>query len=385
MSKVMNIQTEKISEIQFLSLITAFIQGSVLWISFTTNLTNHDTWLAVLTGLLISIPFVLCYASLGKMFAGRSFIQILEAILGRYLGRAVAILYIGYFGLLLIYNIEGFGEFQNLIIPDVSSIITIILFTAICAYGVFKGIETLARLGIFFVLTGFSIILSTFFLLLKDFNLLNFLPLFENPYLNFLHSIHIIITIPFCEIVIFLTLMPCLNDARNTGKYTLLGLLLGGLSLFLISVRNTAVLGNTEALWTSPSFQVTRLINIGTVLTRMDLLTAIGHTVELFVKCTIIYYCLVLSLSQLLRLKTHTPLIIPIGCISVSLAMNAFESTTAHALDAQNFTPVYASLFSLVLPPLLLLIAKVRGLPDKNTCFSTAKQPHAKERALSKE
>lgn len=372
MSNSMNMQKEKISGIQFLSLIAAFIQGSILWISFTTNLTKHDTWLAVLSGLILSVPFVLCYAYLGKRFAGRNFVQILETVLGSYLGRIIALLYISYFWLLLVFNIEGFGEFQNLFMPDTPSIVSIILFTIICAYGVFKGIETLARLGIFFMFIGFFIILSTFFLLLKDMQLTNFMPLFEIPFKDFLHGMHIIITVPFCEIVVFLVLMPFLDDTSKTTKYTLSGLLLGGISFLVISVRNTAVLGNTEVLWASPSFQVSRLINIGNILTRMDLLTAIGHIVELFVKCNILYYCVVIFLSQLLRLRTHTSLIIPIGCITVTMAMNVFESTVDHIIDAQNFSPIFASLFSLALPPLLLLIASIRGLPDRDDPSDTA-------------
>ena len=372
MSSLMNIQKEKISGMQFLSLIAVFIQGSILWISFTTNLTKHDTWLAVLAGLIISIPFVLCYAYLGKRFAGRNFVQILETVLGSYLGRIIAFLYISYFWQLLVFNIEGFGEFQNLFMPDIPSIVSIILFTIICAYGVFKGIETLARLGIFFMLIGFFTILSTFFLLLKDMQLTNFMPLFEIPFKDFLHGTHIIITLPFCETVIFLVLMPFLNDTGKTTKYTLSGLLLGGISFSVIPARNTAPLGHTQILRASPSFQVSRLISIGNILTRMDLLTAIGHTVELFVKCSILYYCIVIFISQLLRLRTHTPLIIPIGCITVTMSMNVFESTMDHIIDAQNFAPIFASLFSLILPPLLLLIANIRGLPDRDERSDTA-------------
>lgn len=361
----MNMPKENISGIQILSLITAFIQGSILWISFTTNLTKHDTWLAVLSGLIISIPFTLCYAALIKKFASQNFVQILETILGPYLGKAVVLLYICYFWLLLVFNIEGFGEFESLLMPETPFIVPVILFTAVCAYAAFTGIEVLARLGFFFMFVGFFIIFSTFFLLLKDMQATNFLPFFEVPIKDFIHGMHIIITIPLLEIVVFLIIMPCLNNKKNTIQYTLTGLLLGGLSFLVVSVRNTAILGNIEPYFTSPSFQVSRFINIGDILTRMEVLTVIGYITDLFLKCGILYYCVVLSLSQLLRLRTYTPLIIPIGCISVTLSMIVFDSIAAHLLDAQNFSPVYASLFSLVLPPLLLLITKIRGLTNE--------------------
>jgi spore germination protein KB len=374
MSSTMNIEKGRISGIQFLSLITASIQGAILWISFTTNITKHDTWLVILAGLAVSIPFVLCYAALGTRFADQNLVQISEAILGPYLGKIIAILYICYFWLILSFNIEGFGEFLILFMPDTPSSFSIIIFTAVCAYGVFTGIETFARVGILFTSVAFVIISSTFLLLLKDMHPAAFLPFFDIPFKNFIHGMHIIITIPFCDIVIFLMIMPCLNDNKNTIKNTLLGLLLGGLAFLIVAVRNTAVLGNTEALWTSPSFEASRLINIGNILTRMDILNAIGYTLSLFFKCSIFYYGTVLSLSQLLRLRTYTPLIIPIGCITVTLSMIVYDSTIAHGISAQNVWPIVASLFTLVLPPLLLLIAKLRNLPNKKDCSDGANQ-----------
>ena len=361
----MNIEKGRISGIEYVSLITTFIQGSILWISFTVNLTKHDTWLAILAGYAVSIPFSFAYAVLGKRFAGQNLVQISEVVLGSYLGKVIALMYSSFFALLLAFNLKGVGNYLVIFMPQTPMAFFIIIFVAVCAYGIFSGIEVLARAGNFFMVIGFVVILGTFFLLLEDMRLANFLPLFEIPLKDFVHGTHIIAAVPFCEIIVFLMIMPCLNDIINTPRHTLLGLFLGTVSFLVISIRNTAVLGNTEAIWSSPSFQASRLIDIGNVLTRMDIVMTIGYTVALFLKCSILYYGAVVSLAQLLCLRTYAPLIIPVGCIVVTVSMIVFDSTVDNAISAQNDAIILASLFLFVVPPLLLVVAKLRNLPKK--------------------
>ena len=264
----------------------------------------------------------------------------------------------------LSFNIRDLGNFYvNFLMPDTPFIFFLIVFTAICAYAVWKGIEVLARVNPLFVIAAFIILISTFLLLINKMDFSNFLPVLEIPLIKFVHGTHIMSAIPFAELVVFLVIMASLNDNRHTVKNTLIGLILGGLSLFIIAVRNTAVLGPMGGILTSPSFQAARLIDMGNVFTRMDILIGIVQTTALFLKCSLFYYALVVSLSQLLNLKSYTPLIIPIAGIEVIIAATVYQSQIEHAAISVNAGIIYLVPLLYVFPPLSLLIAQIRGLP----------------------
>jgi len=354
----------KISETQFVMIITAFLQGSVLALSFNAT-TKHDTWLAVLAGFILFIPVTLCYASLAKRFAGLNLMQMSEAILGPYWGKGISLMYSWFFLILLALNVRDLGNFYTIqFMPETPLPFFIIVFAAVCAYAVYIGIEVLARLGVFFVAIPFIIIPFTSLLLFKDMSISAFLPIFSAPLKEFIHGTHIITAIPLGETVMMLMFIPSLNSTERITKNALLGLFFGTICLLAVSVRNTAVLGYTEYIWSSPSLQAVRLIDIGNVLTRLDVLIGIGHTFMMFFKCSLLYYCVVLSLAQLLRLKTYTPLILPIGLIAITLSMIMNASTVEREATGDAHL-MQASLFSLIFPPVLLLIAKLRNLPDK--------------------
>jgi spore germination protein KB len=150
------------------------------------------------------------------------------------------------------------------------------------------------------------------------------------------------------------------------AKPFLSGLVLTVVIFLVITIRNTAVLGNTEAMTSSPSFQAIRLINFG-FLTRLDVLFAVGHTVAIFLKCGILFYITVLFMSQILRLKTYHPVIFPLGCIGIILGIITFPSSTANLdITASSLLMVFV-LFIFIFPTLSLSIAKLRNLPEKGS------------------
>jgi len=291
-------------------------------------------------------------------------VQINDMVYGRFLGKAISIYYIFFFMMTLSFNIRDVGElYITFLMPDTPFIFLLIVFTATCAYAVTKGIEVLARVSHLFVVTGMLVITSTFTLLTSQMDFSNFLPLFELPFIRMFQGIHIVSAIPFGETVAFLMIMGCLNKTEHAVKSTFFGLLIGAVSLLIVAVRNTAVLGRTQAIWTAPSFQTIRLIDIGTVLTRMDFLIGIAQTILIFLKCSILFYVLAVALSHLLGLKSYLPLVLPIAGIEVIIAATVFQSPVDHAMITQNAGIIYSAPLIFIFPPLSLLIANIRGLP----------------------
>ena len=72
---------------------------------------------------------------------------------------------------------------------------------------------------------------------------------------------------------------------------------------------------------------------------------------------------MVVAVSQLFGLKTYEPLVLPLAGIEVIIAATVFQSPVDHAMITQNAGIIYSAPLVFVIPPLSLLIAKIRGLP----------------------
>lgn len=362
----MKLEKGEISSLQLMLLIISFVQGAHLTIAFTTGITKHDTWLAVITGIGISLLFVLIYITLAQKFPGKNLVQINDIIYGPYLGKIISALYICFFLLIASFNLRFVGTFLiTYIMQETPISVFLIMFAFVCAWAVRNGIEVIARCSFIFIIITVIAVLSVTILSLKDVKLTNFLPVFEISLKDFIQGTHIVTSIPFCEIVVFLMVISYTNNIKQAKSSILLGLILGGIQLLIVAARDTAVLGILETVFVSPAFEVVKLIDIAKILTRLDILIAVVLLVTIFIKVCVFYYATVLGTAQSLHLRSYSPLMLPIGIIIISLAVMVFDSSAEHAYSAANIWPFVTIPFEFLIPPLSLIIAKIRGLSKK--------------------
>jgi spore germination protein KB len=362
----MKLEQGVISSSQLTFLIVGFIMGSTLLIAFIGGITKHDSWLAVVSGWVVSVPFVLSYIFLAQKFPGKNLIQINDLIYGSYLGKLVSVLYICYFWQLISQNLRFIADFVlTFILPETPMVVILIMFTFISAWAVRSGLEVIARCSIILVTVSMLIVLTNVVLLLKEMKLTNFLPVFDLPLKDFIHGTHVIAAIPLGELVVFLMIMGYINKIKQVKSSALLGLTIGGAILLVVTLRDIAVLGITYSVMISPSFEAIRQINIANIITRMEILVAITLLFTFFLKVSVFYYGTALGTAQLLNLRSYVPLVLPIGIISITLAVLVGESKLEQSYNAANIWIIYVMPFEFILPPLTLLIAKIRGLPQK--------------------
>ncbi|MHB8061017.1 MAG: GerAB/ArcD/ProY family transporter [Ruminiclostridium sp.] len=362
----MKLEKGEISSSQLMFLVIAFLQGAHLLIAFASGITKHDTWLAVLTAIVLSLPFILIYIALAQRFPGKNLIQINDIIYGHYFGKLISVFYIWYFWLLASLNLRTVGNFvRTYMMPETPMVAILVMFVFICVWAVKGGIEVIARCSFIFVIITAVLVLIVTVLLVKDINVTNFLPVFEVPLNKFIQGTHEIATVPFCQILVFTMIIPYVSNIKQAKRSILLGTMLGGLQLLIIVARDTAVLGITASIMGSPSFQATRLIDIAHILTRLDILVAIVLLITLFLRVSIFFYATVLGIAQLLKMRSYAPLVLPIGIIIISLSILIYDSS----VDQMSFTatvwPIYAVPFEILIPTISLIIAAIRGLPKK--------------------
>lgn len=361
----MKLEKGELSSTQLMFLVMGLIQGSLLTLIFAREAAKHDLWITLIAAFLLTLPLIYVYIKLVQKFLGYTLIQISDAIFGRYLGKLVSLQYIALFFMIIAANLWFVGDFMlTYILPETPIIVIMIMFTFICAWAVRAGIEVVARMSIVLVLMTALTTLTTEVFLIKDMKFSNLLPIFELSFSDFVHGTNILLVIPFSEVFVFTMVIPYVNKSKQVMSSVLYGLSFGALTLLIVIVRNSAVLGSLADIVKSPSFEAVRLIDIAKIISRLDAIVAIGFLITIFIKVTVFYYATVLGLAQLLKLRSYAPLVAPIGILGIIFAL-AYESDFQYIYTAANTYPIFSLPFYVVLPVLSLLIAKLRKLPKQ--------------------
>ncbi|ADK14708.1 spore gernimation protein [Clostridium autoethanogenum] len=359
----MKIEKGVISGPQLIFLIIGLLQASTLTAAFITGITKTNTWIVLLAGFIIILPLLLIYTSLSKKFPNKNLIEIIETTYGRYLGKIISILYIYFFWYIVSANLRFTADFfSTYLFAEVDISVFIIIFTIACIYTLKKGLEVIARASFILSVLSIFVFILISILIIKDIHLSNFLPLFQINSKEFIQGTNLMISIPFGEIVVFLMIFPYINNTNKVKKYAFGGLIVGGIFFLSSILENIAVLGNLIPINFFPSYQVAKLINVGEVITRMEILIALVLLFNEFVKICIFYYAVILSIAQFFKLRSYKPLVVPIGIISVIFSITMFDSPVEHAYIASSIYPIYVIPFIVLFPSISLIISWIRKL-----------------------
>jgi len=363
----MKIENGEISNSQLLTLVFSFLQASLLTVNFIFSLTKQGTWIAVLAGFAASIPFLWVFTAIARSFPGKNLIEINDLVYGPFLGKLFSVLYLWFFFQLVIHYIYFFNSFWvTYIMPETPRAAFILMFTLVCAFAVWKGLEVIARCSFLF---SIAVVLTTVFiivLLIGNMKISNLLPIISFSAGEFLQSAFVIVTISFCDLVTFLMILPYAQDKRRIRKPVLLGASLCAIQLLMVVLRGALVMGPRILNTNSVSFAVVRVIDIADVLTRLDILVAIAQLVTVFSKITIFYYVTVSSAAQILKLRSYKHLIVPFGALCAVIAANLYPSDMEQVYAGTYVWPFNAAVYEILLPVITLIVIAIKKAIKKN-------------------
>jgi spore germination protein KB len=188
----------------------------------------------------------------------------------------------------------------------------------------------------------------------------NLLPIFNLPIQKYLLGTHIVTMLPFCETFVFMMMLPDMQKPKEFGKAFTGGFLIGAATLLFVVLRDTLVLGPYTMIASMPSFSVIRLINVGDILTRLDIIYAVVLILLDFYKISILYYATVLGFSKLIKLESYQVLIIIFGVLIIVYNNSVFSSSFEH-MTWFAAAPTYSTCFLFILPASTLLVSAIRG------------------------
>lgn len=353
----------KISDLQVIFLLTNVVGATA--IVFLPGLTaaqaGRDSWLTAAIATIPGLYMAFLVGALGRLFPGQTLIQYLEQILGGLPGKIAGLYYIFFFLHVNAIIVRELGELiATAIMPRTPQVVFAILMVTVCAYGVSKGMEVIARV----MELIYPLILTLFgLMLILVAGHMQFARLF--PVLE--HGIRPVLLASLDpaawrgEIIVLAMFLPCLAHPGRGRRNAMLAIVLIGFILMIDALASTAVFGVSTARLNYPTFELVRLAGIGQFFTRLDAIWIIIWLFGMFGKVGTFLYATVIATAQLLKLQEAWPLIAPLGILTIALSLSQFDSSPL--MIAFLTGPFIAFAFSaeLFLPTILLLTAWFRG------------------------
>lgn len=353
--------SDRITNSDFYFAVACFIQGSVLLSAYGLEQTRQDTWITAVSGFVISLFVVLLYSSLASRHRGRGLYDILPNVFGNTAGKILTALYLLVFLAIATFDLRDTGDFSIVyIMPEMSLFVMIGIFTLLCFFAVQSGIHNLLRYGfLLFFVTAVVILINTL-LLLDRIQLQNFLPMFTLTPADYLHGTHFSLSVSFCEIIVFMTVIPFLSEPGKIKKGYIIGTILGFTTFITIILCEIAVLGSVAYILTSPYYETIRLINTFDVLTRLETLFAFMLIVMKFFKISLLYYAVSFGISKLLNIKMNIWTNLITGVALITLTMRVVDSGTELRNLGTTAYPYILSFFEIIVPLAALLLTFIK-------------------------
>lgn len=339
------------------------IGSSILLIpSLLASGAAQDAWIAGILAMLFGIGLAMFYGRLALKFGESTFNQFCEEMLGAWLGRVVALLYVGHFlllGTLVLRNIGDF--FATQILPDTPIQIILLLFMLVVVFGLRYEFPTIARTSIVLFQWVVILFLALVLLLLPKVEVVYMKPIFEVSWGTLLRTAYPFVGTPFLELVIFLAAMPFVRNRKKAAQAYWVGTLMGGVVLVSITLLSVLVLGPiVSANKVYPSYTLAKKISIGNIIERVEALMAALWIISIFMKISICFKVSTEVLRDALRLQEVRPLILPLAMIMICMSLVTYPDIVYSTRFIHIYWTPYAATFGVLLPLVLYVTALIR-------------------------
>jgi spore germination protein KB len=364
----------KIDRLQYFLMVPNLVFGKAIGITagIMMRKIGADTWTSMLIGFMIGTMVILLLTFLGSRFPDKTIVQYSEELLGKWFGRGIGLL-------LALFFIMAFGASANTMtlhlkeyfLPNTPFLVICILYTLLCMYGVFLGVEVAVRFSmlgfVMIVLITLAMISGTF----QDVKWINLLPLFDKGFLaDIWNSVYIFGDIGMAILAIGF-LYPMLNQKGKGLSLTFWGMLLGCALVVIWPMFETAVMGTgLSKQYMVVCMEQIRCAQLTKYFPRYELLMVSFFTFSVAVQSIAMFYCAQYSFKQVLGVKKDWFILIPLTVILILVTYYLAHDPNRYIGFLAFPYPQISVILSIGLPVILFFAALVKGKLKKKTSNS---------------
>ncbi len=356
-----------ISVRQFTMIVTFFAIGTGILI-FPASIvgeSKQDAWMSSILAVLISLLIVRMFIATGNIAPNKSLVDINRRILGKWIGNFVSITFVFFTFITageLLYFANDF--LSTSIMHDSSGYQFSIIFGLLVIFGCSLGLETFARTAEILFPIFFILFIILILLISPQINVENIQPVLENGPKSILFGTLLFISYFSFPMISLLMIFPVsIKDKKGAKKGFYIGTIVGGISLIIIITLCILVLDPKYTAHSRfPSYELAKLISIGNVIERIEIILGFMWFIAIFFKTLVYFYASVIGLGQILKIKNYRILTLPLGFVLILLS-NFIHPNTIHS-DIYNKGPwiPFVATYAVILPLVLIVFAKIRKI-----------------------
>jgi spore germination protein KB len=335
---------------------------------------KQDSWLCMLFATAAGLLFAWLFGAILRLHPGKNVFDIFVEEFGNVGGKIVCVLYAIYASYIGSRVFGIYNNFIRIVNLDVTPTAAIVLFSAPLIAGVVKcGLRNMTNCARPLVLLIFIMTGATFLLGLNFMDIGNIKPIFEASPNVLLSTSFDYLILAFGETVLFMSVFGEVDRKENPFRIYMSGILLGGIFLAMVILRNILLVGAPTAdLFLFTSFDAVGVISVGDFITRISVIIGIELTLTGIAKITLCIYTASISLGKACNIKNFLHLAAPL-CVLMSAVSYILYSNVLTEFEFEKYLAIISVPFQIILPLAVLITGKIRQRRKKKKPASAKK------------
>lgn len=354
----------KISVRQLSILVLMYTIGTsnIILPSRLTIIAKQDAWIAAILGVGFGLIIAFYFSSVGQYFKNKSLIEASKFAFGKWFGSIVSlpvIVYIFTSSCLILANVGDFVDSRMLINTPLG--ISETMYVLLIIFAVRLGIEPLSRTAEIFLPLFYIVLIILVGGVLPQIDTQRLEPVWEYGFTPILKASLLMISLPYSELIVILMLVPYLVNVKKLKSGVVTGTFLGGIILILAVLLPILVLGSLDTSHQIYAvFTVAKKIELGGFIERIEIIIGGIWIISIFVKLSVTFYALLVSLQHLLNLKEKNFLTFPLGMIIIPFSRWISPNTAVNLSIIPKKMDIF-SYYILVIPLLVVVAAWLKN------------------------
>ncbi|GGD09328.1 GerAB/ArcD/ProY family transporter [Pontibacillus salipaludis] len=352
---------EEINLRQFLLFLFLFVIGTSILLSPSSlaNIAKESAWLSVVVGMMIGVAIILFYLLISIWYPDHNIVDLNRLLFGKWVGTIFTLFFIVFALVSAATVLWTIGHFMvTQMLHETPQPFIHILFMFVVIYGVYLGIETIARTSE--LLFPYVVLLLTivFVFSIPSMNLNKIKPFFDIGAQDIVKGAWFDLSIStFPLMVLFMVYPKLVQEKKSVGKKVTIAYILAMLTILAATFITTTVLGvEYTHHHIYPTYVLAKTLNIEGLIQRIEVIIAVSWILTIFFKLSLYFYAAVTALSQVLKVNSYRSLTFPLGIFVIVLSLIVYPSSI-YASEWNQTTWIYYSATFGVLYPLLIAIA----------------------------
>lgn len=356
-----------IRQLQAILILTLFSSTTLTLPRITSEMGKQNGWILIITSSIMIIGYSIIIITLNKLFPNETLVEYSQKIISKPLGYLISILFVVNFIIYLSFEIRILGELtkQTLLInTPIEVIIMSTLFTA--TYLSRKGLECKSRLDEIILFVAFAIVILIILFSLEKVKLENFTPLFTIKGKDLFRGTFLISLTALGLETMYMSLA-FVNNKKKLYKPVIQAIIFVMVANLLINYVTVGIFGAKTAekqIW--PFLSIMLAIDLpGSFIERQDAIMISFWILTEFALITSYLYFSSFAISRIVKVKKSNWInlvIIPIVYVIALVPKNVPETFSLF----RKYVYGYGIIFIFAVPLVLLIIAKLRKLGEKN-------------------